>query len=202
MNDSQLTRGFVLAIAGGLLIRLIWHHSQFRNNEQRKPGDRWALRIPAKPGEAGTLQTLTWMAYLVRRDAADLKIREAANSIVRDCQGHDARCEIEALFRFVRDEITFRRDPIDCERVQDAERTLDFKAGDCDDKTVLLCTLLAAVGHKSILSVLGNKPGHYSHVFAHLVTPQGLLALDPTNEAATVGWRGAARFMKHFKIFR
>lgn len=150
---------------------------------------------PLLDGVDGVNQTLAAMAALVRRDASNLTIRNKALEITQGCDGHDFQCEIQALFEYCRSQITYRRDPVETELVQDAARTLfTFGVGDCDDKVVCLATLLATLGHKSRFKVLGQTRGHYSHVYLEVQTKSGYLALDPTPEQAPAGWeaRGQA----------
>lgn len=140
-------------------------------------------------GKAGTMETLEAMARFVRRDHADPRVRELALTIVRGCPGHSFECEIHKLFEFVRDRVTFRRDPVNQERVQDTLRTaLVFKTGDCDDKTVCLASLLGAVGHRTRFVAIGTI-NQFSHVFLEVKTRRGWLPLDPTPERYQPGDR-------------
>jgi len=153
-------------------------------------------------GLAGTRQTLEEMARLVRQDAGDLSIRQFALGLVQKCDGHQFNCEIRALFHFCRDEIIYRRDPVDHEWVQDAARTIGvFRTGDCDDKVVCLATLLGALGHKSRFVVIGRQPGQYTHVYLEVRTPGGWLPLDPTPERAAVGWEAPGMHRAHYEIW-
>lgn len=217
MDFSFIDKGTIKAIAvsvigGYLLARLLGKsgldfetkcqpQTKARTEAPPFPGVDRTWRIPLASGLDGTKQTLAWMRWLVRRDASDLYVRRFAENLIAECPGHAVDCEIAALFKFVRDSITFRRDPAEVERVQDARRTILFRAGDCDDKSVLLGSLLASLGYKSCFSLLGSKPGNYSHVFISTFTPRGWLALDPTNERAEVGWQGVAPAVAHYPIF-
>jgi transglutaminase-like putative cysteine protease len=93
------------------------------------------------------------------------------------------------LYEWVRDRVTFRRDPVEQERVQDTLRTAKlFRTGDCDDKTVCLAGLLGALGHRSRFVVIGT-PQQFSHVFLEVQTRGGWVALDPTPERYQAGQR-------------
>lgn len=65
-------------------------------------------------------------------------------------------------FFFVRDRIRYRRDPVDVELVQDAQRTIETGAGDCDDKVVALCSLLCVAGYvtRFVSARQVRQPGH------------------------------------------
>jgi len=145
--------------------------------------------LPLPPGTAGIERTLKHMADFVRADCRNQAVRTIAESITADCGDHDFDAEIEALFRYVRDEVTFRRDPVDLERVSGAMGTLQSKVGDCDDKVVLLATLLCALGHESRFAVVSQGTnGEWDHVYLEIGTKSGWLPADPTSKSAQLGW--------------
>jgi hypothetical protein len=156
---------------------------------------------PLPRGERGTLQTLKLMAAFCKRDAASPELRAVAHRIIENAAGHDFSAEIRALYYFARDQIKYRKDPVEVERVQDALRTLQFRSGDCDDKAVLLVTLLAVCGHRARLCVSGSAPGRWSHVYCEVATPQGWMPLDPTPESAQPGWQTHAPAKGIFEIW-
>jgi len=153
-------------------------------------------------GTPGTNQTLDWMAALVRRDAKDFRLRQFALQIVSACPGHGFLCEIEEIFSCIRDRITYRRDPVQVEWVQDARRTLFvFGSGDCDDKVVALASLLATLGHRSRFVVLGLTREKYTHVYLEVLTSRGWIPLDPTPEQAPAGWEAKGIIRSTYEIF-
>lgn len=146
-------------------------------------------------------KTLAVMRELVKRDSADQLLRRFAVSVVGECRGHDFHCEIDRCFQFVRDAITYRKDPAAVEYIQDAREMLCTRVGDCDEKACLLASLLGALGHKSRFVVSGPSAGSYSHVYVEVLTRRGWLALDPTNERAQTGWEQRAIARATFDIF-
>lgn len=157
---------------------------------------------PLLDGLAGTRQTLREMAAMVRKDAGALDNRQRALAIVAACQGHDFLCEIRAVFHFCRDQITYRRDPVEREWIQDAARTIGvFGSGDCDDKVVCLATLLGALGHRSRFVVVGHKRDQFTHVYLEVHTNNGWLSLDPTPERAPVGWQAKGMHRDTYEIW-
>jgi hypothetical protein len=153
---------------------------------RRKPAT-WVQKLPAGP--AGILVTLRLMADWCLRDRTNQSLRDFAhNSLFRSIPGHAFDEEVKALFEFVRDKITYRKDPVGVERVQDAARTLEIKTGDCDDKVTLLVSLLLVCGYRARFAVCGRKQGRWSHVYCEVFRSDGWISLDPTNEFAEVGW--------------
>lgn len=165
------------------------------------PKPVWSATTRLPRGNRGTVQTLRLMAHFCRRDAGNQELRNVAHRIIGSIAGHDFSGEIRALYEFCRDQIRYRKDPVDVERVQDALRTLQFGSGDCDDKSVLLATLLATCGHRARFCVSGPAPGQWTHVYVEVRTPKGWLALDPTPERANAGWETQAQAKGIFEIW-
>lgn len=166
---------------------------------------RWSTLQTIPKGQRGTLETLRRMAWFCRRDAASQEVRDVALAVIGHLPGHDFENEVRALFFFVRDQITYRRDPVTVERVQDALRTLEYGCGDCDDKTVLLVSLLAVCGHPARFVVSGPKVGQWRHVYCEVQTKRNgqsvWLPLDVTPERSTPGWEPKAAAKAVFTIW-
>lgn len=164
-------------------------------------------------GFHGTAKTLGVMAAAVRGEISPdycgyraEGIRHAALSILRGIPGHRHLDELTALLSFVRDRVTYRLDPVDTERVQDACVTLQLQSGDCDDKTVLLATLLASIGHLPRF-VAQHNGQEFNHVYCEALLNGQWMALDPTADGqggmalAGVNWRNPAQSEWIFNIF-
>lgn len=171
---------------------------------------------PLSRGVKGTEETLAIMAAAVRGELEpdhsgfqSEEIRGCAVSLISGNQGHDSQGEIHALFYFVRDRIKYVRDPIDLERVQDAMRTLQLGTGDCDDKCVLLATLLAAVGYLPRFTVQSQDGIDFDHVYVEVFDDVAgdWLALDPTADClggtpcGYPGWNQPAAVEWTYQIF-
>lgn len=210
-DDWQEWKHIIYVVIGGFIARLIYD----RYNERRtapsqtmmrlqygNPADEWTAPEVIPDGREGTYATLRFMRTIVNRDSNDPYIRKTAESIVKGCRGHDFLCEVKALFEFVRDRITYRRDPLTSEYVQDTRRTLESGVGDCDCKVVALCSLLQSLGHRTRFVVIGHDRDKLSHVYCEVLTKQhGWLPLDPTNERARVGWQAQAPVREAFPVW-
>lgn len=168
------------------------------------------------PDAAGTERTLAVMAAAVRGDLPpdnsgfrDEVIRRTAVDVCRGIEGHDFLGEVASLFFFVRDKIRYRKDPIDTERVQDAKRTLELRSGDCDDKCVLLASMLAAMGHLPQFVVQAQDGKTFDHVYVEAWSDEAgdWIALDPTADGlhgrprGVAGWRNPAAVEWTYRIF-
>src|SRR5262245_6298530 len=203
-----------LAVLAGLIVRTLWNARVNSSLPQQKK-----MQLPASDngpftihqelladGDAGIFRTLEVMAELVRRDVQSPIVRDKALEIVKHCKGHDFGCEVKAVYEYVRDHYTYRRDPVNVERVQDYKRTIErgsLGGADCDDKSVLLASLLASLGHKPAFVVLGKTKQRFDHVYVAVrVAGKGWVSLDPTPERAVPGWEAKGAQKQIFEIFR
>lgn len=210
-DDWHELKHFVYGIAAFLIGRFLYDKLTGQNQsnpsvcdrlQNQNPTDAWTAHETIPDGKAGTVATLRLMRAIVIRDSRNPFVRKTAEAIVKGCHGHDFLCEIKALFAFVRDKITYRRDTLTAEYVQDTQRTLEAGVGDCDCKVVALCSLLMALGHKTKFIVIGNQPDDYSHVYCAVLTKEyGWLPLDPTNERADIGWEAQAVVKGTFPVW-
>jgi transglutaminase-like putative cysteine protease len=140
-------------------------------------------------GADGVRATLYLMRALVKKYKMNPDIRHVAASLVAGELQKDWVAEIKALHAFVRDEIRYVRDIEGVETVQTPDKTLEFGYGDCDDKALLLATLLQSIGHKPVrfVAVGTGAPGHFSHVFVDTLVGTRWIPLE-TTEPVPAGW--------------
>ena len=142
--------------------------------------------IPAGP--EGVYQTLKIMKHLTRMGKKDIAIRSKALDLTRNLNQKDWLGEVKNLHRFVRDHIRYIRDIRDVETVAFPEITLELGQGDCDDKSVLLASLLESIGHPTRFIAVGFKPHNYSHVYLETKIGNTWIGLE-TTEPVEVGWQ-------------
>ncbi len=151
------------------------------------------LSIP--DGCAGKRATLKWMARLVQQYKKDPGIRDLALRLTQGLPSYDYVNEVASLHGFVRDEIRFVEDISSVETVQHPPYTIARAAGDCDDKTVLLCSLLESIGYKSQFIAMGFCGGELEHVMPSVFLGTRQVPLEtvvPVNSAGPgsglMGW--------------
>lgn len=143
-------------------------------------------RLPG--GIAGTRATLELMSRLVLRWKLDPGVRVLALDLVHGCAQQDYSCEVRSLHRFVRDQIAYRGDIADVETLQTPRVTLERAAGDCDDKTSLLATLLETINHKTrFVAGAFSDPETFSHVWLETRLGANWYPLDATKNVPA-GW--------------
>jgi transglutaminase-like putative cysteine protease len=121
-------------------------------------------------GDAGVRATLTAMAKIVRQYKVDANIHELARRLTAALPPQNTAgatpLYLATLQQFVRDKIRYVMDTDGVETLQTPDYTLSIMAGDCDDKSILLATLLASVGYPPMFFAVGTHGQPYSHVLA------------------------------------
>lgn len=143
------------------------------------------MMIPS--GKAGIIQTLKLMRELVKNGKKTANVRQTAVDLTSFLPSKSWGSEIGTLFRFVRDQIRFVRDINGIETLHTPDAMLELRSGDCDDKSVLLASLLEAIGHPTRFVAVGRSAGEYEHVYVETKLGAKWIALDPS-EPVEPGW--------------
>lgn len=150
------------------------------------------------------LETFQRIIYLIR-DSQDnsrysYQIRDWAIYILKQFgAGKGADGKISAIYEWVKANMNYVNDPAWNELIHSSEvllrrwREMDSLYGDCDDFTILICSLLLAVGVPCRIRMIKQrqKDGqlHYSHIYAMARDQAGnWLALDATEKDKYLGW--------------
>lgn len=147
--------------------------------------NRFSLE-PLPPKDQGTDRTAERLSDLVRRAVKDPAFIVSAQGMSLPAGTRDGRQVIAQVAQFVRSHWTFRRDPVGIELVKTPQRLLTeyrsagIMVGDCDDASVLIASLLAALGYRSSFVVVQRDPKRdtYDHIFVEVETPKGPIAID------------------------
>lgn len=133
-------------------------------------------------GMPHTRATIAKMAKLARDGSSTYEIRHLATEITRDVPSKAPTLELAAIYRWVRDHIRYRYDPLECEWLQAPARTVAEGAGDCDDMTILIAALAGALGHPWRFRTVGATPSAQAHVAAQCHDRKVWIDLDPVIE--------------------
>jgi transglutaminase-like putative cysteine protease len=146
--------------------------------------------FPIAEGPDGTRRTLELMAAKVRQAKLNPMLRMFAAALIQDCPAKAWVTEIRTIFNYVRDQIRYTLDTHDIEVLHGPAFVLRHRYGDCDDKCMLVATLLECVGHPCQFVAVGfAEQGGFSHV---MVETSGAgetapICLD-TTEGEPMGW--------------
>ena len=104
------------------------------------------MRVPK--GKPGTLHVARIIGKMIVHGARDFLVRQRAIEIFRRAgvPPKDRLGEACALFRWVQKNVRYTRDILNLELLHTPRRMLELLAGDCDDMTILLGSMLRATG--------------------------------------------------------
>lgn len=141
------------------------------------------------PGPESAKETLRVMRSMVRAAVRDpsQRVRETALHLVADHGERKWLSEISALHSFVRDQIRYVRDPVGLESVATPDKTMDYRQGDCDDKSTLLAALLESIGHPARFVAVGFNGQPFSHVYVEALSGRNWIPLE-TIIQRPMGW--------------
>lgn len=150
----------------------------------RSPTKAQLLGLP--DGTPGAQQTMVYMRQLVREAIIDpqQRIRELALKIIPSSSWVD---QVRAIQAWVQNNIRYVRDPVDQELVQTPQKTMEYRAGDCDDQSVLTCALLTAIGHPCQFVAFGFRGAELSHVVSQTLIGTKWVTVE-TIEHRPLGW--------------
>lgn len=120
------------------------------------------------------------MADLARKGLQSIKVRTKALEVTRGLLQKDYEAEACACLNYVRDHVRYVRDIRGIETVHDPDTLLSLMAGDCDDKSILLASLLESIGHRTRFVAISYAPGVFSHVWVQDYIRGKWLDLEPT----------------------
>ncbi len=86
----------------------------------------------------------------------NMLIKKDALKIINECQAYDRVCQANAVFTEMTEKIKYINDPRNIDNLQSVAQTLDFRAGDCEDFTILLASYLENIGIRTMLVSANN----------------------------------------------
>lgn len=144
--------------------------------------------------------TISAMRTVALQGRKDLTVRGLVEEICAGVSQGDYAGEVLAIYYWVCRNIRYMRDPSGVELVKTPTRVLSTRAGDCDDIATLLAAMLLSSGNTVNFAIASFRAGRpvFSHVFVEVVTPHGLITIDPVGNRVT---RKMLRDMKHKQAF-
>jgi hypothetical protein len=143
--------------------------------------------MPLLNGDAGVAQTIDQMRSLVDDALRDPSILRLAKDIVRNVPAFEDYSEAQALYNYVRSNIRFTKDPVNKETLYPPAELLQIRSGDCDDISMLLGTLLMAVGYPARLMTVAANGDDFSHVYVEAQINGQWIPMDPARSDSQFG---------------
>jgi len=136
--------------------------------------------------QSDQVQILRIMEHITAQYAQEPLVREFTVSLLRGLPNNDLVGQTRRLIQFVRDKVTYVRDPDGAEYIVSPTRLLQgfidfgYMAGDCDDHVVLLNTMLLSIGIPA--RPVGVKFGgadDFNHVISSISLKNETVLVDP-----------------------
>jgi Transglutaminase-like superfamily len=114
----------------------------------------------------------------------DPQMRQAGLAVTEVCKARDDRCELEAIYEFVKANIRYTGDITYKDTFQSAFRTLQYGGGDCDDFSTLIVVLAMENGFQCKFRITSNYGPTWDHIYVMVgvpkLDPKQWVALDAT----------------------
>ena len=131
------------------------------------------------------------MSKMLREGSVNPSVRRLAETVI---QRGDTDDHVSSIFDFVRDTFPYTLDPNDAELFIHPRKIAEdyfsgrIRIGDCDDHALLVASLLASIGYKTRIALMGVEGLELDHAVAqvHLET-LGWTNIDSTSEKP-LGW--------------
>jgi len=115
--------------------------------------------------------------------------------IVRGAPQHGTDYEdacVSRVFWWIKKNIEYRQDPVDYDYYMAAGRTINSRAGDCDDHAVLNTSMLSSIGFRCGARIV-SPDGSNWHIYAlagvrSFARPSAVIPMDTTQTEAYPGW--------------
>jgi transglutaminase-like putative cysteine protease len=131
------------------------------------------------------------MEQVVASYSQEPMMREFTIRLMKGLPNNDIRNQVARTVSFVKDNVTYIRDPNNSEYIVSPVRMLQgymgygFMAGDCDDHVVLLNTMLGSMGipTKCVGVKFGGSPD-FNHVISGVFITNSMTLIDPCAKGA------------------
>ncbi len=118
---------------------------------------------------------------MITEAANDPAVIRKAIELVRPVDGGSFVDEAKALFQYVRDQIRYTNDVSGEDIYRTPQLTMDLRAGDCNNKVALGCSLAKAIGFPTRMVFVFSNPEGQGHDFPFHVYYQVNVAKDSEN---------------------
>jgi hypothetical protein len=142
-------------------------------------------------GDAGTAQTIQAMRRLIEQGKKDPRIHELAARIIAHCPPEylpaGEAAAARSIFEWGLANVRYTPDVTGKETLHAAWDVARLGIGDCDDFTVLFCSLLETIGKQTRIVTISSHaedPKQFSHVFPEVLLRGRWIPIDAARRSA------------------
>jgi hypothetical protein len=119
----------------------------------------------------------------------DPEMRRIGLAVTEVCKARDDRCELMAIYDFVKRNIRYTGDVANKDTFQSGYRTMQMAGGDCDDHAILSAVLAMVNGFTPKFRITSNYGSSWDHIYCIVglpkLDPRSFVALDTTLPGST-----------------
>lgn len=215
MGDlARVVAGLTSIFGGARALRGVMRERRDRRREQLARAPQTGAGMTVTHHKVRSLDDrISFIKGQVKKGGRDPQVRAAATRILTKKCGNDWcvpekdwRAEMVALFNVVRSNVRYTLDFADADLYQHPRRILETRAGDCDDYTILLASLLKSVGHRVKARVIETKQsvGGWDHIYLVVgLPPQRPTFWMPLDASVSkpAGWEAPAKMVRRRRDF-
>jgi len=116
-------------------------------------------------GTNGLLSKINIIGELINKGSQNIDIRSLSVELISGLEDFDFQSELEVIYNWVIENIRYVRDIDNIELIHDADKVLEFRAGDCDDFTILLGSMLKSIGFPIQMVIASRNGIDFEHIY-------------------------------------
>lgn len=150
-------------------------------------------------GDSAIYNTVSRMKEIIHLSSANPFVRRWSQEALAHVPVNSKWDEANAIYRFVRDNVRYTKDPYGIEYIQTPPTLLEgihrYRSkreprpiGDCDDMTTLSLSMLKSVGFPVAIRTVGFTPDRFSHVYGLVNVDGQWTPIDTVRPDKWLGW--------------
>ncbi len=156
-------------------------------------------------GAQGAIESAGYLVQYAISGSREFDIVQTARSVVAKVNPRDPIAKADAIFRFIKNNVAYQRDPWGTEMIQTPRVTLGEKFGDCDCLVCCLMALNIAVGNNVRAVLVGRSVDSFDHIYMQVHDGSNSnddlhwISYDASNPESIPGWQpSGAKLRKYF----
>lgn len=154
-------------------------------------------------GEDVSYNTMSEMKRIIKESSKNWIVIQTARNIVQNENPKDRIGEVTAIYNWVRNKTRYIMDPAGTEHLQtplvaiDMIRQGQVFQGDCDDLTILVLSLLKAIGYNVKMIAAAYSPKkNLTHIYGAVYLINKWVIVEPIKLNVPLGWEAPNKTRK------
>lgn len=156
--------------------------------------DLQGIIIDIGQSDISIYRTCIRMAGIIKQFAPVPYIRQRVESIIGTVSAYDSIGEVEAIYKYVQNNLRYTRDPLNWEYIKQPDVMLaeidqnGFSAADCDEYVVLGLTLCRSIGFPTAIKIASyTSDREFTHVYGMVLVHNQWVVFDAIKAEFNLG---------------